>query len=434
MVDAGSSGTRGFLYTWNDIDLIPEVSQCFDGEKRMKYKAKIRLASAAEDPEAIQNIFKPMIDMFMKKLTPEIAKETPIYVYATAGMRLLSVDNQEKVFSQVYDYFKKNSLFLVKRNNFRVISGVEEGVYGWLSVNNLLENFKYQKPYVGSIDLGGASFQIALQVNESEQLDESILVKVGQQRIRIFSHSYLGYGVDVSSKSISKAISAITDSNTINNPCFPRNYTTIIKGKEDITVHGTGDFDKCARLTKKILIDGPHFETVNIPGISGQSKFVGMANLYFVNNFFGLPESSSMEELKKAGTSFCSKQWSKIEEELKGKESLEYAPTYCYCAAYQYTLLQKGFNFKDGNNEIRKLDDINGVDLSWAIGAMLAHVSDIDIVAKTVVPMKLVISVNIAVFCVLALIYIVISMCYKSNPYTTMPPVEELPPIEENEV
>lgn len=421
MVDAGSSGTRAFVYTWDSATEVPDVKPIYDNGKPVKIKIKIRLADSAKDPELIERIFKPICETAEKYIPNSERSSTPMYVFATAGMRLLQNNQQEAVCDQVYNFISTKYKFRISRNNVRVINGVEEGVYGWLSVNHLLGNFKpgNNQPYFGAMDLGGASFQIAVEVNESDKYDESLLVSVGNRKIRVFSHSYLGYGVDVSSRSISKAISAVNDNDTVTNPCFPKGYNTTIPGKEPIQVEGTGDFERCAKIAKKILIDGPHFETINIPGIANVKKLVGMANLYFANAFFGLPTTSTLEDLKQKGTEYCQKNWETIAKEQEGKDSLEYAHTYCYCAAYQYVLLTKGFGFRDGNAEIQKLDDINGIDLSWAIGAMLAHVSDVNIEREENLPLDTLLFANLVAFCVLIFLYVIINWRYVPPRYTS---------------
>lgn len=418
VVDAGSSGTRGFLYTWEDTAGIPDVQPVRTDGKQVKIKSKIRLASAAKDPNAISDIFTTILDKIKPMIPANQVKDTPIYIFATAGMRLLSITDQERVLDATYD-FVKNYGFITKRTNIRVIPGVEEGVYGWLSVNHLLGIFKENKPTIGAMDLGGASFQIALEVNESDKYEESLLVRLGNRKIRIFSHSYLGYGVDVSSLSVSRAIAAVKDTATVENPCLPSGYSIKLP-KDDVEVKGTGNFDKCTRIIKKILIDGPHFETVNIPGLANLNKFVGMANLYFVNGFLNLNEDSTLENLKKAGTDYCSIPWNTIEEKYKNNPALEYAPTYCYCAAYQHTLLTKGFGFKDGIAEIRKLDEINGVDLSWAIGAMVAHVSDFNTITENSIPIMPILIANIFAFIILLPIYTIIGRKFRPVRYVSI--------------
>ena len=411
MMDAGSSGTRAYVYTWQTTTGIPDVQPAANKSDQWQIKAPIRLSDAAADPSAIAKIFQPIIEYTSKRIPAEYIPHTHVYVYATAGMRLLTAPDRERVIEMAFNYLSQNSKYVIKRKNIRVIDGIEEGVYGWLSVNHLQGNLKNNLPTKGAIDLGGASFQIALQVGDNELVNDALTVTIGPKKIRVFAHSYLGYGVDVSSRTITKSIAAVRMTNEIENPCFPKGYNTTV-GKIQVT--GSGNFDQCASLTEKILVEGPDFETVNIPGLAQTKEFVGMANLYFVNAFYKLKEDSTFEELKQKGTELCATPWSELEKKYGDKpKALPYVPTYCYCAAYQYSFLTKGFKFADGNVKLIKADTIDEVDLSWTIGAMLAHVADIEIAPEKSLPFKTIIAANIIAFCILVPVYIIIGRKFR---------------------
>jgi apyrase len=411
MMDAGSSGTRAYVYTWETTSGIPDVRPAENKSNQWIIKAPVRLSDAASDPGKIAQIFLPIIEYTSKRIPEEYIPRTHVYVYATAGMRLLTAPDRERVIEMSYNYLSQHSKFVIKRKNIRVIDGIEEGVYGWLSVNHLQGNLKNNLPTKGAIDLGGASFQIALQVGDDDLVNDALTVTIGPKKIRVFAHSYLGYGVDVSSRTITKSIAAVKMSSDIDNPCFPVGYTTKVG---EIKVNGTGNFDQCAALTEKILVEGPNFETVNIPGLAQTKEFVGMANLYFVNDFYGLKEDSTFAELKEKGMELCSTPWRQLEEKYKDKpKALPYIPTYCYCAAYQYSFLTKGFKFNDDKVKLVKVDTIDEVDLSWTIGAMLAHVADIEIAAESSLPFRAVFLANIFAFCILVPIYVFIGRKFK---------------------
>jgi apyrase len=89
-----------------------------------------------------------------------------------------------------------------------------------------------------------------------------------------------------------------------------------------------------------------------------------------------LPPTASLADLEKAATTFCGTDWATT---LKDGGDPEYVKSYCWYGIYQWNLLKSGYGFEDGKTEITKLDDINGVDLSWTIGAMLSHVAEIEI-------------------------------------------------------
>jgi Golgi nucleoside diphosphatase len=71
-------------------------------------------------------------------------ESTVLFLKATAGMRLLSPDKQEVIMTNVQDYLSNttNSPFYYKREWATIISGVQEGVFGWISVNYLLHDLE----------------------------------------------------------------------------------------------------------------------------------------------------------------------------------------------------------------------------------------------------------------------------------------------------
>ncbi|OHS96566.1 hypothetical protein TRFO_37275 [Tritrichomonas foetus] len=400
MIDAGSSGTRAHIYTWKSTKDIPNVQPApANGSKPWLIKIKIPLASAAKNMSLIDTIFKQVIIYASERIPAAYLEKTRIYVYATAGMRLLSDIDQEIVINKTFDYLTAHSPFKVKRKNVRVIDGIEEGIFGWLSVNHLLGNFINKKPTVGALDMGGASFQIALEVGAKEKPLQ--VVSVGSKRIPMYSYSYLGYGANEALKSLTRSLYAITPSTvqTFEHPCYPKGYKNTYKDRNFI---GTGDFEKCSTLTEQIMLQATSFSSINVPSLSTTNEFVAMASFYYANTFLKLSETSSLAELKDASTKFCATEWNEI---IKTNEDNEFTSTYCWYSIYQWNVLSKGYHFEDGKTKVAKLDEINGAELSWTIGAMLSHVAEIEIDEEPNIAYPVLIAANIFAFLILLPIY-----------------------------
>lgn len=102
------------------------------------------------------------------------------------------------------DTFKKTSLVRLSQdlNPFqfrpdwaRVISGEEEGVFGWVAVNNMAGTLlSTAAGTVGALDLGGASTQITFSPTTTSVLEDFYELKLGEKLVRLYSHSFLGYG------------------------------------------------------------------------------------------------------------------------------------------------------------------------------------------------------------------------------------------------
>ena len=63
----------------------------------------------------------------------------PLYIFATAGMRVLSANDQKAIYDAIYCGYRKSNLrFYLTRDNLRTIDGEMEAIYGWLTVNVLV--------------------------------------------------------------------------------------------------------------------------------------------------------------------------------------------------------------------------------------------------------------------------------------------------------
>ena len=317
-------------------------------------------------------------------------------------MRLLTDLEQDLVIGTTYRYLLKSSPFKVKPDYIRVISGIEEGIYGWLSVNHLLGNFVNKNPTVGALDMGGASFQVALEVSEGQTPVHT--VTIGGKRINIYAHSYLGYGANEALKSITRSLYAVFGSSTqpFEHPCYNHGYNGSYRG---VAFTGTGDFSKCSTFIREILLQASPFSSVEIPSLDTTNSFVAMASFYYINSFFKLSATSSIEALREKSESFCGQSWSSVE---KACGSDEYVPTYCFSSVYQWNMLAEGLGFVKRNTAVAKHDDINGVDLSWTIGAMLSQAGEIEIDEKQAVMFPMLIVANVISFCVVLPLYIVL--------------------------
>jgi hypothetical protein len=376
MVDAGSSGTRAHIYKWEATKGIPDVQPAPNSSAGWVHKVKVRLADARDDVKVVATIFDPIIKFATSRIPPQFIAKTRIFVYATAGLRLLSDIDQQRVMAATFDYLAQNSPFKVKLAHVRVIDGIEEGVFGWVSVNHLLRNFVNNRPTVGALDMGGASFQIALEVGAKDKAVHYITL--GTKRIPLYAYSYLGYGANEALKQLTRSLFAVIPASDTpaQHPCYPAEFTGGFPTDSGRKFVGTGDFEKCAALATDILLGATHFDSVHVPNLAATDSFVAMASFYYLNNFLKLPANSTLAELKTAISGFCATKWA---DTVKNGADPEYAKGYCWYGIYQWALLSTGYHFQDGKTNIRKLDDINGVDLSWTIGAMLSHVAEIEI-------------------------------------------------------
>jgi len=212
LIDAGSTGSRMHLYEWaprvySKLPLENPISKPITSEK---WTERLRPGlSAFTDPVEAATSLKPLIDFAKENLAD--AKDYwhtyPIYLKATAGMRELGLERREGIINAVREFFKDNETcpFLFSSpEQARVIAGEEEAAYAWTGVNfvkgTLISNIVGSgtatavKSY-GTVEMGGASSQIAFFRPEQDILSNLFKLQVGSQKHwNIYAHSFLQYG------------------------------------------------------------------------------------------------------------------------------------------------------------------------------------------------------------------------------------------------
>jgi len=116
---------------------------------------------------------------YAKSFVPsEKHADTEVYLFATAGMRLLTDIQQKEILDEIYKYIKDNYYFKMKdrETNIRVITGEEEGLFGWISTNYLQHGFgvdekTHERQTYNFVDMGGASTQIAFELDKKVEIN-----------------------------------------------------------------------------------------------------------------------------------------------------------------------------------------------------------------------------------------------------------------------
>ena len=86
---------------------------------------------------------QPLLEFASKNIPQEHHKETPLYILATAGMRLLPKEDREPILSNLRSEINSKYAFLFPDGNLEIISGRQEGIYQWLAINYVLGKFDH---------------------------------------------------------------------------------------------------------------------------------------------------------------------------------------------------------------------------------------------------------------------------------------------------
>ena len=349
VIDAGSTGSRMHLYKYQSNNNKIKIEEL----KLKKNKIKPGISNIAGAPDKVGKYIQPLIDSINSFLSSQGIKEKDIrfYLLATAGMRIESPVLQEKVYTQLEEYIKKNTKFTV--GEIATIPGKDEGAFDWIAYNYLAGKL-FTDQTMGVLDMGGASVEIAFSTDKPIfNPQDKVTFKIGSKKFTVYSHSYLGLGQEL-------AISQYTNEPS----CFPKGYPL---PDEDI---GSGEFNTSLLKIEK-LVNVVH--NVNKPStkIPDADKFVGISGFYYTPNSkpFSLGQSISVKTLKDKGLKFGQQSWTGSVEKY-GNDPYLYM--YCFSSAFMSVLLEKGFGFNE-NTKFNVINKVKGTDVSWTLGAAIYY-------------------------------------------------------------
>ncbi|KAJ5298362.1 glutathione S-transferase [Penicillium atrosanguineum] len=361
VLDAGSSGTRVHVYRWlrnvtarkdadaDELKSLPEI------KTKEEWVKKIRpgVSSFANRPETVgSDHLAELLDHAKSIIPEEDAKDTPIFLLATAGMRLLGNLDRQLLLDQICSYARANTDFLLPDCgiHIQVIPGVTEGLYGWIATNYLMGTFdspdkhdhgKGHSTY-GFLDMGGASAQIAFAPNATEtekHANDLTLMRLRNidgsvQEHRVFVTSWLEFGVNEARRRYVEALQAAmgTDALELPDPCLPSGLRTSLDGKDvssmndaSTTLLGTGRFDECLRQTFPLLDkDAPCMDNpcllhgIHVPAIDFDvNHFIGISEYWHTTHeIFEMAykdKAYDFNTYQERVKTFCSQDWSSIE-------------------------------------------------------------------------------------------------------------------------
>lgn len=384
IVDAGSSGSRSQIYSWDNsiateahAPELPYVElglgRAVAGDKPSGWKVEPGISTLDPSVNVLEVYLRQLLEPALNIIPPSARQNTPVYVLATAGMRLLNLDRQKAIVNaadaaleRIVGYDTDAEL------KMRVITGEEEGFFGWLAVNYLMDGFvSKRKPGSqhtwGFLDMGGASTQIAFEPKRGwgdgipREIDDGLIdfkLKMTDGNYRdytVFVATWLGYGTnkardrhvshllqlaesEANYKSYEKPAEDVSQDDdddglqipdnsssrlTIEDPCLPLNLD-VVDPHTDNFIHGTGSFPGCLRALEPLLEREAFcahppclFGGQRVPPIDFQlDRFVGVSEYWFSSeHVFGLGGAWDLVRFERAAEEYCSRDWNVLTEE-----------------------------------------------------------------------------------------------------------------------
>ncbi|XP_018412249.1 PREDICTED: ectonucleoside triphosphate diphosphohydrolase 8-like [Nanorana parkeri] len=398
--DAGSSHTSLYVYQWpahkeNDTGIVSQIHICeVPGSG---------LSAYADNAVQAGEVLKYCMDEALSIIPSEVHKETTVLLGATAGMRLLKLQNETKT-QNIFDAVSRTlGTYPVDFQGARILDGTEEGSLGWITVNYLLGTFiqysylnswihPQQAQMFGAMDLGGASTQMTFQpAGDIEDKSTEMVFRLYGFDYSIYTHSYLCYGQDQALKRLLVYFIENKSSGNVKHPCYPNGYTAnislssvynsqcVLTAPDDIganvTVEGTGDPSGCQMAIKHIFNFSEcspkscSFNGIYQPPVHGE--FYAFSAFYYTFKFLNLTDGQTLDITNSSVWNFCTRDWDKLSANFPD-ENRKRLLDYCSSAMYILTLLVDGYKFDSRTwNNIHFSKQAGNADVGWTLGYML---------------------------------------------------------------
>ena len=416
IVDAGSSGSRLMVYSWRDVerersvrveknmplDVLPVVEKgTWEGSQRpWQVKLEPGLSSFAGRVDDVRVYLEELFSHVQSVVPPDAWARTPIHVLATAGMRMLEPTARKAILQETcrvlhtLPFAVRNSTATEDADSacggqVRVISGEEEGLFGWIAINYLMDGFRSLPAdgvrdeatetmngttTYGFLDMGGASTQIAfepsaeaLAVSDATGTEASTplqkdLFDVHFRRLdastvkhQVFVTTFLGFGTNAArTRYLASLAEAHGLAAPMQDPCLPKNLR--ISHEEVGDVVGTGSFSQCLALQQPLLDREAEcarppclFHGVHVPAIDFTSnQFIGVSEYWYSSHdVFDLGGAYDYTTYQQAAQKFCAEEWTTLEAKLSQKHykeqvTLSRLQMQCFKAAWVITVLHEG--------------------------------------------------------------------------------------------
>ncbi|XP_010876246.1 ectonucleoside triphosphate diphosphohydrolase 2 isoform X2 [Esox lucius] len=407
VLDAGSSHTSMYIYKWpadkqNDTGVVTQHSEC--------HPKGGGISSYAGQQGAAGKSLEDCLNQAMQDIPRARHELTPVYLGATAGMRLLNISSPEHSAQVLQEVGQKIKSYPFKYQGAAILSGQDEGAYGWVTVNYLLENFiKYGfmgrwlspgRPTVGALDFGGASIQITFVTkDEVEDAKDRKKLRLYGHDYSLYTHSFLCFGRDqVLKRLLASLVKAQGHTGSVFHPCFPAGYSTTIKmetlfdspctvaqkpssgynPQAALSVVGSGDYDHClGNITELFSFSSCPFSKCSFnqvfqPNVSGH--FMAFSSFFHVHQFLlsatGI-DVTTPAQLEKATRAICN---------MSINQTLALVPDqrprlqdFCAASLFTKVLLTRGYRFDEKSfPHISFQNKAGETSVGWALGYMLS--------------------------------------------------------------
>eukprot|EP00056_Hartaetosiga_gracilis_P007890 m.113585 g.113585 ORF g.113585 m.113585 type:complete len:527 (-) comp12799_c0_seq2:183-1763(-) len=424
VIDAGSSHSEFFLYSWEptkqnvstDVVVVPNVDQ-----QPFSCGTKHGISTFNNAHDASQSLHD-CLTQAVNTVPEENRRYTSIHLRATAGMRVLNHNNRtlaNAILDECRALFQSFDIDTTDVSA-EIMSGKEEGAFGWITANYVDKRIAPSESSgntTGALDLGGASTQITFGVKSTGVVPNKtdlFNLQLFSHEYHLYAHSYLCYGANAA-RDRSNALMAsslanpATPSNaSISNPCFPQGYTTTIQsvdvsglredfcaGRYDIPsnitnlrLFGDSSGAGCDIVARTLVEDSTLFPGMGVDQpVIPNTPFFAFAGFFYtvdylcrVRNVSGCVSTLNEgwhitpADLSNAAALVCAESWAEIKANSPNV-SEKFLPNYCFQTKYIVSVLG-AYNFSSSTDGIEFVGKVKGNDVGWTLGYLLWHATE----------------------------------------------------------
>eukprot|EP00927_Polykrikos_kofoidii_P034168 TRINITY_DN29001_c0_g1_i1.p1 TRINITY_DN29001_c0_g1~~TRINITY_DN29001_c0_g1_i1.p1 ORF type:complete len:452 (-),score=83.51 TRINITY_DN29001_c0_g1_i1:17-1372(-) len=396
--DAGSSGSRVHVYSWRrsglsgDFDLIDDDL----------VKSKPGLSAFVGEPEAAGSSLDALLAHAESKVPPERRRVTPVFLMATAGLRIAGDEAAKAVLDNVAVRLSA-SPFMFRPEWAYIMPGSEEAVFGWVAVNYLLGSLGGKRATTGVIDLGGGSVQIVYEPS----LDDGVVlpdayrgeVNFAGRRHQLYQKSHLDFGLDrVRERAVAELMqrhgSQDARAHAVQHACLPADHTATLSvapaargsPRQQVPFVGTGSYAVCEKLLRKLFAKDARceappcsFNGVFQPALP--ASLFGFSYLFDRTRAIGLldgkveeygVQNMTVNDIRQAAIELCSSPPDVTQIRFEGCQDGARWVEFCGDVTYLAVLLEHGLGV-DPAASLTMGNKVGGVEIVWTLGAIIAR-------------------------------------------------------------
>jgi len=193
VLDAGSTGSRVLAFSFYHNPGTGNLVL----QDELWHEIKPGLSSFATSPSSGADTITELLALALERVPQDRRSSVPVTLKATAGLRLLPDEQSNALIGAVQERLEKSGF---DNRGVGILSELDEGVFGWVTVNYLLDQLHNPRKSYVALDLGGGSTQITFLPKYEETFKAapaSFLhdITVLGTTHRVYTHSYLGLGL-----------------------------------------------------------------------------------------------------------------------------------------------------------------------------------------------------------------------------------------------